>query len=125
MPAGDKEIKVQMIGRLPVGWVLRRSLGVAGALCALAQAADAQTLSAVGRGQEIAQRACAGCHAIDGSAGSIIEGRAVPTFRAIAGRGWTQERLQAFITTPHRPMPAIPLEMSEIRDVVAYILSLN
>jgi mono/diheme cytochrome c family protein len=125
MPAGDKEVKVQMIGRLPVGWVLRRSLGVAGALCALAQAADAQTQSEIGRGQEIAQRACAGCHAINGSAGSTIQGKTVPTFRAIAGQGWTQERLQDFITTPHRPMSAIPLEMSEIRDVAAYILSLN
>jgi mono/diheme cytochrome c family protein len=49
----------------------------------------------------------------------------VPTFRAIAGRSWTPERLQAFIATPHRPMPAIPLDMSEIRDVAAYILSLK
>jgi hypothetical protein len=53
------------------------------------------------------------------------QGRNVPTFRAIADQKWTPERLPTFITTPHRPMPAIPLDTSEIRDVVVYILSLK
>jgi hypothetical protein len=54
-----------------------------------------------------------------------MEGRNVPSFSAIAGRGWTAERLQAYIATPHRPMPGVTLQAPEIRDVVAYILSLN
>jgi mono/diheme cytochrome c family protein len=114
-----------MIGKLPGGRAIGRCLQVAAALGGLAQQAHAQTQSAIVRGQGIAERACAGCHATNGSAGSTIQGRNVPTFRAIAGQGWTPQRLQAFITTPHRPMPAIPLDMSEIRDVVAYILSLK
>jgi mono/diheme cytochrome c family protein len=123
MPAKSEE--TQMIGKLPAGRALFRSLHVAATLGTLAQAAHAQTQSAIVRGQGIAERACAGCHAINGSAGAVIQGRDVPTFRAIAGRSWTPERLQAFIATPHRPMPAIPLGMSEIRDVAAYILSLK
>src|SRR5688500_16425296 len=105
-----------MIGKLPGGRAIGRCLQVAAALGGLAQQAHAQTQSGAG---------VRGCHATNGSAGSTIQGRNVPTFRAIAGQGWSPQRLQAFITTPHRPMPAIPLDMSEIRDVVAYILSLK
>jgi mono/diheme cytochrome c family protein len=94
-------------------------------VCAISQPAAAPRQSAIVRGQAIAERACGGCHAIDGSAGSTIQGTAVPTFRAIAGRGWTAQRLETFITTPHRPMPATPLSLSEVRDLVAYIESLR
>jgi mono/diheme cytochrome c family protein len=93
--------------------------------CILAALAAAQTPSNVIRGQGIAERACAGCHAREGGQGSIVQGRDVPSFRAIAGMGWSAERLQAFITTPHRPMPATPLDASEVRDVADYILSLR
>lgn len=118
------EERNEMISKVQCSRTLWRSLCMA-AVCALSQPAAAQTQSAVISGQGIAERACGGCHAIDGSAGSTIQGTAVPTFRAIAGRGWTAERLEAFITTPHRPMPATPLRLSEVRDLVAYIQSLR
>ena len=102
-----------------------RLLWIAAAGCILGQAAQAQTQSNIVRGQGIAERACAGCHAMDGGQGSVVQGIAVPSLRAIAGRGWSAERLQAFITTPHRPMPATPLEMSEVRDLADYIPSLR
>jgi mono/diheme cytochrome c family protein len=114
-----------MMSKLHCGRTLWRRFCMAGAVCALGQAAQAQTQSAIVNGQAIAERACAGCHTIDGSAGSTIQGTAVPSFRAIAGRGWTAERLEAFIVTPHRPMPATPLPLSEVRDLVAYIQSLR
>jgi mono/diheme cytochrome c family protein len=101
------------------------SLLVVVALGSVGDAAHAQTQSSIARGQEIAERACLGCHALSGSAGTTIKGKNVPTLAAIAGRGWAAERLQAYIATPHRPMPAVPLQTSEIRDIVAYILSLN
>ena len=88
--------------------------------------AAAQTPASVARGKEIAGRVCAGCHAIDNGQGAKVQGTDVPSFRAIAGRSArTPESLQAFIMTPRHPMPAIPLELSEIRDVVAYIESLK
>ena len=115
-----------MVGDVIAGRMLLRHIQFAVALCALTSVAHSQTRPEIARGQEIAERVCAGCHAIDGAKGPVIQGTDVPSFRAIAGRpNHTPERLQAVIMAPHRPMPTIPLEMSEIRDVVAYILSLK
>jgi mono/diheme cytochrome c family protein len=88
-------------------------------------AAQAQTELSILRGREVAQRACADCHAMDGAQGGTIQGMEVPSFSAIAGQNWSAERLQAFIMTPHRPMPATPLPLSEVRDLADYIVSLN
>lgn len=102
------------------------ALPVGAALCALASAAHGQTAASIARGQEIAERACAGCHALAGQPGRTVEGTDVPSFRSIAGRpNQTPQRLQSFIMTPHRPMPGIPLSLAEVNDVVAYLLSLR
>lgn len=116
-----------MIEKLPlVGTLWCGALLVAAALLTPSKATLAQTPSSVMRGQAVAERACAGCHSTDGSqGGGVIKGIPVPSFRAIAARRWTSERLQAFIATPHRPMPATSLDLAEIRDVVAYIQSLR
>jgi mono/diheme cytochrome c family protein len=96
------------------------ALGLAGA------AAYSRTPATVARGKDIAERACAGCHAIDGRQGGTVLQADVPSFRSLAGRPYrTPESLQAYIMTPRHPMPAIPLELSEIRDVVDYIQSLK
>jgi mono/diheme cytochrome c family protein len=102
---------------------LLRLAAFAVAACSLALPAAAQTASSIAPGKGLAERACGGCHAMNGGRGSIIQGRDVPSFRTIAGLGWSSERLQAFITTPHRPMPATPLDASEVRDLADYILS--
>jgi hypothetical protein len=50
----------------------------------------------------------------------------VPSFVVIANRPWaTKEYLAARIMLPHPAMPAVPLTEGEIRDVVAYILTLK
>ena len=96
------------------------------ALCVLTTAAHGQTAASIARGQEIAERACGGCHALAGSAARRVEGIDVPSFRSIAaGPNQTPQRLQSFIMTPHRPMPGIPLSLSEVNDVVAFLLSLK
>jgi mono/diheme cytochrome c family protein len=106
--------------------MLLSALQIAAALGLAGPTAHGQTEAAVARGKEIAERVCAGCHAIDGRHGSTVQGTDVPSFVALAGRPYrTPERLQAFIMTPRHPMPAIPLELSEIRDIVAYIQSLK
>ena len=106
--------------------MLLSALQVAVVLGLASLPAHGQTQATVARGKEIAERLCAGCHAIDGRQGSTVQGTDVPSFRALADRPYrTPERLQAFIMTPRHPMPAIPLELSEIRDVVAYIQSLK
>lgn len=113
-----------MDGKWPVVRTLLRALQIAAALLALLQPAQADTRPSILRGQEIAERACSGCHAIHSPKGVQIEGTDVPSFSAIAAKpNQTRERLETYIMVPHRPMPAIPLELSEVRDVVDYILS--
>jgi len=107
------------------GRLLRHILPLIAQFIAVGFAAQAQTESSILRGQEVAQRACVGCHAMDGTQGGSIQGLVVPSFRAIAGQNWSAERLQAFIMTPHRPMPATPLPLSDVRDLVDYIVSLR
>jgi mono/diheme cytochrome c family protein len=49
-----------------------------------------------------------------------------PPFPAIANRkDQTPQRLAGAIIIPHPEMPTIQLTMSEIRDIVAYIMSLR
>jgi mono/diheme cytochrome c family protein len=99
--------------------------GMAAAI-GVASPAQGQTQAAVARGKALAERVCAGCHAINDKSGSTAQAADVPSFRAIADRPYkTAESLQAAIMTPRHPMPAIPLELAEIRDVVAYIRSLK
>lgn len=106
-------------------WKLLHAVQVGAALCALAPGASGQTASVV-RGQEIAERACGGCHALAGSSPRRVEGLDVPSFASIAARpNQTPERLQSFILTPHRPMPGMALSLADVNDVVAYILSLK
>jgi mono/diheme cytochrome c family protein len=95
------------------------------AAIAFSGAAHGQTQASVMRGKDIAERACAGCHAIDARQGGTVMGTDVPSFRTLAQRPRTAESIQAHIMTPRHPMPAIPLELNEIRDVVDYIQSLK
>ena len=96
-------------------------LGLAGANRAWSQFSpgDAQ------RGRTVAERACASCHAI--ALGSeTTRGSDVPSFAAIAKREKVSaEYLAGRIIIPHPPMPDTSLTVREIRDVIAYILSVK
>jgi cytochrome c len=84
----------------------------------LAQPADAK------RGHALAARLCTNCHVIDEQGSSVRTD--VPSFPAIAKRkGATAEHLAGRIIVPHPAMPGVSLTAAEIRDVVAYILSLK
>jgi mono/diheme cytochrome c family protein len=101
-------------------------LPVAAAIGLAGPAAQGQMPSPATRGKEIAERVCSGCHAVDDRQGGTFQGTDVPSFKELANRPRrTPETLQSFIMTPRHPMPAIPLELKEIRDVVAYIESLK
>ena len=102
------------------------TLSIAAALGLALAESYAQTSATIARGKDIAERACAGCHVIDGHQGGTVMGTDVPSFRALADKPYrTPERLRAYIMMPRHPMPAIPLELNEIRDVVDYIRSLK
>ena len=105
--------------------VLLSLVSLATALALAAAGASAQSATAASRGGDIAARACAGCHALEGGA-AAQPGTAGPAFREIAARpGQSRERLQSLVLTPHRPMPGLALSLAEVDDVVAYILSLR
>jgi mono/diheme cytochrome c family protein len=118
-----------MVAKWTVAQALVGAFFVAAALSPFAQIvrAQPQRQPSVERGKEIAERACSGCHVIDSEKGATtFQGTEVPSFRAIAALpDRTAGRLETFVMVPHRSMPAIPLELSEVRDVVAYVLSLK
>src|SRR4029079_7900587 len=90
---GERVLRMRLSRRLLcVAWS-------AAALSALAPASHSQTAS-IARGQEIAERACAGCHVLTGTPGRKVEGIDVPSFASIAARpNQTSQRLQSFIMT--------------------------
>ena len=96
-------------------------LGAASASSASAQ----MGLADPKRGQDLAARLCSGCHIVAPSSAGTANAD-VPTFAAIAGRGdTTAERLAGRIIVPHPPMPNTQLTVAEMRDIIAYILSLK
>jgi mono/diheme cytochrome c family protein len=77
------------------------------------------------RGYQLAQRLCANCHAIEVSATATVNPD-VPSFSVIARQpNVSAEQLAGRIIVPHPAMPNTHLTIAEIRDVIAYILSLK
>jgi mono/diheme cytochrome c family protein len=75
-------------------------------------------------GEEIAARACAGCHGLAAPTGVTIQGVYVPSFSEIANRpNQSRDRLQSLITMPRHPMTSPALGDRELRQLAEYILS--
>jgi cytochrome c2 len=75
-------------------------------------------------GQIIAERWCASCHLVAQDQVRAIDG--VPTFAEVARReDVTADGLRAFLSSPHPQMPDMALTRDEIRDLVAYIKTLE
>jgi mono/diheme cytochrome c family protein len=89
--------------------------------------ARAQTKTAdAGRGRVVADRLCMGCHVTSAEPGATTANSDVPSFAAIARRPDTSaERLAGRIIVPHPAMPNTQLTVAEIRDVIAYILTMK
>ena len=103
----------------PRRWLL---IAVTATAAVIAGGSLAQAPGDAARGKVLAERVCVGCHQVEGT-GQI---GAAPSLADIAGGPYNApERLHAFIMTPHRPMPGLPLEVSEVRDIVAYVHSLK
>jgi cytochrome c len=77
------------------------------------------------RGRELSQRLCTNCHVVDARAGGPVRVD-VPTFATISARpDVSGEKIAGAIIIPHPAMPGVQLTVPEIRDIVAYILSLK
>lgn len=94
-------------------------LAASGSVCAQWSAADPQ------RGHELATRLCVNCHIVGSETSGPVRAD-VPSFRTMGNRpGVTPEHLAGRIIIPHQAMPGVPLTATEIRDIVAYIMSLK
>jgi mono/diheme cytochrome c family protein len=102
---------------------------IVAAVCAMtgADPAHAQMNTAdATRGRELADRLCTGCHITSTASGATIANPDVPSFAAIAKRPDTSaERLAGRIIVPHPAMPTTQLTVGEIRDLIAYILTMK
>ena len=86
---------------------------------------EAQETGDARAGLSIARESCASCHAI--LAGETRSPNpSVPSFERIARvPGMTPLALTVALQTSHKTMPNIMLEQRELRDVIAYITSLQ
>jgi mono/diheme cytochrome c family protein len=97
---------------------LTASLSLAAGTAA-AQTGDAQ------RGRELAERICSSCHNVRADPAATLMSDVV-SFASVANRpGVTAEMLAGRIIVPHPAMPDVQLSVRELRDVIAYILSLK
>jgi mono/diheme cytochrome c family protein len=93
------------------------------AFVAVTTVAGAVEVGDARKGQLVADRICAECHAV--KAGQNVP-FAAPTFKAIANTpGMTAMALTIFFRTPHVKMPNFVLSDDDRDDVIAYILTLR
>ncbi len=110
-------------GRISSAGLLAASLVVCASAGAYAQPRMGTGDAAAGR--VVAERLCATCHALPGQAVSSTNPDMLG-FATIAKRpNVSAEYLAGRIIIPHPAMPDTALKVSEIRDVIAYILSLK
>jgi mono/diheme cytochrome c family protein len=105
-----------MVVRSAVVGLLFAALGVIPAL--------AQDYSPVQRGRAVAERRCMACHAVRPGETISPNAAAAPFARVAATPGVTELALQARLQTSHQRMPNLILDADDMRDVIAYILSL-
>jgi len=96
----------------------------AAALLLSAHAATAQDAD-IAAGAAYAEQVCAACHAVlPGEEFSPLP--QAPTFQSVADTpGMTELALTVWLQSSHPTMPNIVLEQDDLRNVVAYIRSLE
>jgi mono/diheme cytochrome c family protein len=95
------------------------------AIVGTASGAHAQSAGDAAKGRAFAQQICSECHNIEKGQRPSPNGLA-PNFETIAGTpGLTAIALTAALRTSHRTMPNIIIPDDDLRDVVAYVLSLK
>jgi mono/diheme cytochrome c family protein len=100
-------------------------LGVLGASAVFAAAAGAMAddLAASQAGFVYAQKYCSKCHGISKEASPLPQ---APRFSDVAEQpGITATALTVWLQTSHPTMPNIIVEPQDMRNVIAYILSLK
>ena len=99
---------------------------VAAAVLFFVDAAAAQTMLAVNRGETIVQMYCTQCHAVGKTGSSPLSD--APPFRDLHRRYPVEHLEEAFaegITTGHLEMPRFQFEPDQIDNLIAYLKSLE
>jgi mono/diheme cytochrome c family protein len=98
------------------------SITIVGTLLTGAPACAQETANA---GLVLARQLCSECHAVE-RAPARSPNPASPPFATIANvPGMTGMALSAALQSPHRSMPNVMLDSSQLGSIVAYILSLR
>jgi mono/diheme cytochrome c family protein len=102
-------------------WLVPLLMLALGANPALAQHRPAD----LARGQELAAYLCSLCHDVTRDQSDSTENQ-VPSFVTIATRPYqSPERLAEAIILPHPDMPRTSFTTRDLRDIIAYIMSLK
>ncbi len=103
---------------------MKKTLTLAAALLALSSEALAQDAD-IQAGAAYAKEVCAACHAVLPNE-QISPLPEAPTFQSVAKTpGMTEMALTVWLQSSHPTMPNIVLEPDDMRNVVAYIRSLD
>jgi mono/diheme cytochrome c family protein len=87
--------------------------------------ANAQVAGDPTKGHQYAQQICSECHNIERGQRPSPNGQA-PNFEKIARTpGMTTIALTAMLRTPHRTMPNVIIADDDLKNVVAYVLTLQ
>ncbi len=98
-------------------------LGTIIVLATATTAAAADDLSRSQAGHVYAETYCSKCHGIGAGPSPLSQ---APRFKDVAEQpGVTAMSLQAFLQSSHPTMPNIIIEPEDMRNVIAYILSLK
>ena len=105
---------------------MQRLLAGLALACLLLQAATIPVAAGDGdpkAGLDYAKLYCSSCHGIAGEGSPLPE---APPFHDVANQpGITQTALQVWLQTSHPTMPNIVVAPEDMRNVIAYILSLK
>jgi mono/diheme cytochrome c family protein len=104
---------------------MKYAVALIAVLACFAGSALGQDVGDRSKGAAIAQQICAECHAVHRGERRSFNAEA-PTFEAIATTpGMTSIALTAALRTSHRAMPNIILPDDDLKNIIAYILSLK
>ena len=99
-------------------WVLALTLAPGWAL-------GQEEIGNVAAGRDFARGVCAECHAVERGEVYSPDERASPFIQVATTPGLTPMALFAWLQNAHSDMPPLLLDEDEMRDVTAYILSLQ
>ena len=93
------------------------------ALLAMSSVAQAEEAGHVEAGHAYAKKVCTECHAVERGETEILN---PPSFQNVANSpGITERALAVWLRNPHPNMPDFILDEADMKNVIAYIMSLK